>query len=46
MLITSGVDLSTAGIKVGEQVTVDLLDGLVVDLRKSSRKALTFAREE
>ena len=46
MLITSGVDLSTAGIKVGEQVTVDLLDGLVVDLRKRSRKALTFARED
>ena len=46
MLITSGVDLSTAGIKVGEQVTVDLLDGLVVDLRKSSRRALTFARED
>ena len=46
MLITSGVDLSTAGIKVGEQVTVDLLDGLVVDLRKSLRKALTFARED
>ena len=46
MLIASGVDLSTAGIKVGEQVTVDLLDGLVVDLRKSSRKALTFARED
>ena len=46
MLITSGIDLSTAGIKVGEQVTVDLLDGLVVDLRKSSRKALTFARED
>ncbi len=45
MLITSGVDLSTAGIKVGEQIMVDLLDGLVVDLRKSSRKALTFARE-
>ena len=41
-----GVELSTAGIKVGEQVTVDLLDGLVVDLCKSSRKALTFAREE
>ena len=46
MLITSGVDLSTAGIKAGEQVTVDLLDGLVVDLRKSSRKALTFAMED
>ena len=46
MLITSGVDLSTTGIKVGEQVTVDLLDGLVVDLRKSSRKFLTFARED
>ena len=46
MLITSGVDLSTAGIKVDEQITVDLLDGLVVDLRKTSRKALTFARED
>jgi hypothetical protein len=31
---------------VGEQVTVDLLDGLVVDLRKSLRKALTFASED
>ena len=46
MLITSGVDLSTAGIKVGDEVTVELLDGLVVDLRKSSRKALTFSRED
>ena len=46
MLITSGVDLSTAGIKVGDKVTVELLDGLVVDLRKSSRKALTFDRED
>ena len=46
MLITSGVDLSTAGIKVGDKVTVELLDGLVVDLRKSSRKVLTFDRED
>ena len=46
MLSTSGVDLSTAGIKVGDKVTVELLDGLVVDLRKSSRKALTFDRED
>ena len=46
MLITSGVDLSTAGIKVSDKVTVELLDGLVVDLRKSSRKALTFDRED
>ena len=46
MLITSGVDLSTAGIKMGDKVTVELLDGLVVDLRKSSRKALTFDRED
>ena len=36
MLINSGVDLSTAGIKVGEQITVDLLDGLVVGLRNGS----------
>ena len=46
MLIITSVDLSTAGIKVGEQITVDLLDGLVVDLRKTSRQALTFARED
>ena len=46
MLITSGVDLSTAGITVGDEITVDLLDGLVVDLRRSSRKALTFSRED
>ena len=46
MLITSGIDLSTAGLKVGDEITVDLLDGLVVDLRKSSRKALTFSRED
>ena len=46
MLITSGIDLSTAGLKVGDEITVDLLDGLVVDLRRSSRKALTFSRED
>ena len=46
MLITSGVDLSTAGINVGDKITVDLLDGLVVDLRQSSQKALTFSRED
>ena len=46
MLITSGVDLSTAAINVGDKITVDLLDGLVVDLRQSSRRALTFSRED
>ena len=46
MLITSGVDLSTAAINVGDKITVDLLDGLVVDLRQSSQKALTFSRED
>ena len=46
MLITSGVDLSTAGINVGDKITVDLLEGLVVDLRQSSRRALTFSRDD
>ena len=46
MLITSGVDLSTAAINVGDKITVDLLDGLVVDLRQSSRRSLTFSRDD
>ena len=46
MLITSGVDLSRAGVKVGDTVHVDLLDGLVVDLRRSSVQQLKFRRDD
>lgn len=46
MLITSGVDLSAAGLAVGDTVTVDLLDGLVVDLRRSPVKRLSFQRDD
>ena len=46
MLISSGVDLSAAGLRVGDGVSVDLLDGLVVDLRESPAKRLRFERED
>ncbi|RPF79525.1 MAG: hypothetical protein CBB80_011520 [Synechococcus sp. TMED20] len=46
MLITSGVDLSSSGLAVGDTVTIDLLDGLVVDLRRSPVKRLSFRRED
>ena len=46
MLITSGVDLSAASLAVGDTVTVDLLDGLVVDLRRSPIKRLSFQRDD
>ena len=46
MLITSGVDLASSGIRSGDAVTVDLLDGLVVDLRESPTKRLSFQRED
>ena len=34
MLITMGGQFKTQGLKVGDEVIVDILDGLVVDLRK------------
>lgn len=46
MVITSGVDLRSAGVKVGDTVLIDLLDGLVVDLQPSSLNRLSFQRED
>ena len=46
MLITSGVDLSSSGLTVGDTVTIDLLDGLVVDMRRSPVKRLSFQRQD
>ena len=46
MLITSGVDLSSSGLRVGDTVTIDLLDGLVVDMRRSPVRRLSFQRQD
>ena len=46
MLITMGGDLRTAGLKPGDKVVVEILDGLVVDLRRSSNRKLSLVRED
>ena len=46
LLITMGGGLNTASVSNGDEVVVDVLDGLVVDLRKSSAKGLSFKRED
>jgi len=46
MLITMGGGLNTTGLQAGDAVVVDVLDGLVVDLRKSSINKLSFERED
>lgn len=46
MLITMGGDLRTAGLKPGDRVVVEILDGLVVDLRRSSNRKLSLVRED
>jgi len=46
MLITMGGELSTEGLKPGDKVVVEILDGLVVDLRSSSNRKLSFVRQD
>ena len=46
MLITMGGELSTKGLKPGDKVVVEILDGLVVDLRSSSNRKLSFVRQD
>ena len=46
MLITMGGELSTDGLKPGDKVVVEILDGLVVDLRSSSNRKLSFVRQD
>ncbi|MBL6741507.1 MAG: hypothetical protein ISP80_03615 [Synechococcus sp. BS301-5m-G53] len=46
LLITMGGGLKTAGVRNGDEVIVDILDGLVVDLSKSSASSLSFTRED
>ena len=42
LLPTAGGGLKTAGVRSGDEVIVDILDGLVVDLRKSPARSLSF----
>ena len=46
MLITKCGSLDTADLKPGDSVVVDVLDGLVVDLRKSATNKLSFNRQD
>ena len=46
LLITMGGGLQTTGVSNGDDVIIDILDGLVVDLRKSPADSLSFARED
>ncbi len=46
LLITMGRGFKTAGVRNGDEVIVDVLDGLVVDLSKSSASSLSFNRED
>ena len=46
MLITLGGQFKAQGLKEGDEVIVDILDGLVVDLRRSPVNRLTFKRED
>jgi hypothetical protein len=46
ILVTSAVDLNTLRLRPGSNISLDLLDGLVVDLRPSTSKALSFERHD
>ena len=46
MLITMGGALDTSGLKSGDAVVVEVLDGLVVDLRQSTVNRLAYARKD
>ena len=46
LLITMAVGLKTVGVRKGDAVIVDVLDGLVVDLSKGSASSLSFKQED
>ena len=46
MLVTMSGGLNTAALKSGDKLSVDLLDGLVVDLRQSSVQQLSVNRKD
>ena len=45
-IITVGIDLAPLGLRPGDGVDVSVLDGLVVDLQRSTTKELSFNRED
>ena len=46
ILVTSAVDLNSLKLSPGTEISMDILDGLVVDLRPASNKALSFERQD
>ena len=46
ILVTSAVDLNSLKLSPGTEISMDILDGLVVDLRPATSKALSFERKD
>ena len=46
ILVTSAVDLNSLKLSPGTEISMDILDGLVVDLRPATTKALSFERQD
>jgi hypothetical protein len=46
ILVTSAVDLNSLKLSPGTEIALDILDGLVVDLRPAANKALSFERQD
>ena len=46
LLVTSAVDLNSLKLSQGTEIAIDILDGLVVDLRPATNKALSFERQD
>lgn len=46
LILTVGINLEPLNLKPGDEVDVDILDGLIVDMEKSNSNQLTFNRED
>ena len=46
ILVTSAVNLNSLKLSPGTEIALDILDGLVVDLRPATSKALSFERQD
>ena len=46
VVLTVGIDLEPLKLEPGDEVDVDVLDGLVVDMQRSETTDLTFERED
>ena len=46
ILVTSAVDFNSLKLSPGTEISMDILDGLVVDLRPATSKALSFERQD